>query len=121
MNTPDLQAGPVVSARGRWMALIAAFLGWLFDGLGLHLDALSLLMMLVVLAQDMAGIVPRTVYGINAVLLILLIGGSRMLARWVLTKQSSQTPANRKKAGFIPPVIIYGAGDAGAGGRERTG
>lgn len=73
-----------------------------------------LLMMLVVLVQDMAGIVPRTVYGINAVLLILLIGGSRMLARWVLTKQSSQTKTNRKKAGFIPPVIIYGAGDAGA-------
>ena len=73
-----------------------------------------LLMMLVVLAQDHAGVVPRTVYGINAVLLVLLIGGSRMLARWLLTKQSSQTKSNRKKAGFIPPVIIYGAGDAGA-------
>lgn len=73
-----------------------------------------LIMMVVVLAENHAGVVPRTVYGINAVLLVLLIGGSRMLARWLFTKQSSQKPANRKKAGFIPPVIIYGAGDAGA-------
>lgn len=73
-----------------------------------------LLMMVVVLAQDHAGLVPRTVYGINALLLLVLIGGSRMLARWVLTKQSSQIKPNRKKPGFIPPVIIYGAGDAGA-------
>ena len=74
----------------------------------------SMLMILVLLAQDNAGLVPRTVYGINAVLLVLLIGGSRMLARWLLTKQSSQRKSSRRKAGFIPPVIIYGAGDAGA-------
>ncbi|MEX0615505.1 MAG: nucleoside-diphosphate sugar epimerase/dehydratase, partial [Methylophaga sp.] len=74
----------------------------------------SLLMILVLLAQDKAGVVPRTVYGINAVLLVLLIGGSRMLARWLLTKQSSQRKSSRRKAGFIPPVIIYGAGNAGA-------
>ncbi len=74
----------------------------------------SLLMILVLLAQDTSGVVPRTVYGINAVLLVLLIGGSRMLARWLLTKQSSQRKTSRRKAEFIPPVIIYGAGDAGA-------
>ena len=37
MNTSDLGGGPVASARGRWMALIAAFLGWLFDGLEMGL------------------------------------------------------------------------------------
>ncbi|MDT8311787.1 MAG: hypothetical protein RQ732_10110, partial [Methylophaga sp.] len=47
-----------------------------------------LLMMLVVLAQAHAGVVPRTVYGINAAVLLIMIGGSRMLARWLLTKQS---------------------------------
>lgn len=74
----------------------------------------ALLMIVVLMAQDHAGVVPRTVYGINAILLVLLIGGSRMLARWLLTKQSAQTRQHRKKTGFIPPVIIYGAGDAGA-------
>ncbi len=73
-----------------------------------------LLMMVVVLAQEHAGLVPRTVYGINAIVLIMFIGGSRMLARWLLTKQSSQIKQHRKINDFIPPVIIYGAGDAGA-------
>ena len=110
-----LLAIPIFVKFGLYRAVIR-YIG--MDALWAILKAILLytllLMMVVVLAQDHAGVVPRTVYGINAILLVLLIGGSRMLARWVLTKQSSQTKTNRKKAGFIPPVIIYGAGDAGA-------
>ncbi|MEX1199283.1 MAG: nucleoside-diphosphate sugar epimerase/dehydratase [Methylophaga sp.] len=110
-----LLAIPIFVKLGLYRAVIR-YIG--MDALWAILKAIllytSLLMILVLLAQDKAGVVPRTVYGINAVLLVLLIGGSRMLARWLLTKQSSQRKSSRRKAGFIPPVIIYGAGNAGA-------
>ncbi|MCX4190265.1 polysaccharide biosynthesis protein [Methylophaga sp. OBS3] len=72
-----------------------------------------LLMMVVVLTRDLAGLVPRTVYGINAVVLLILVGGCRFIARWLFTKQSSRKAGRHKKHSFIPPVIIYGAGNAG--------
>lgn len=72
-----------------------------------------LMMMIVVLSQELAGVVPRTVYGINAVILLILVGGSRFIARWLFTKQSSRKKSRHKKHSFIPPVIIYGAGNAG--------
>lgn len=110
-----LLAIPIFVKFGLYRAVIR-YIG--MDALWAILKAILLytllLMMVVVLARDMAGVVPRTVYGINALLLVLMIGGSRMLARWVLTKQSSRGKSHRKQTGFIPPVIIYGAGDAGA-------
>ena len=56
--------------------------------------------------------IPRTVILINWVLSLLAIGGLRVVARWLLTregnlKSSTQSGANCKN------VLVYGAGDAG--------
>ena len=56
--------------------------------------------------------IPRSVILINWVLSLLVIGGLRVVARWLLTregnlKSSAQSGANCKK------VLVYGAGDAG--------
>jgi FlaA1/EpsC-like NDP-sugar epimerase len=56
--------------------------------------------------------IPRSVILINWVLSLLAIGGLRVVARWLLTrdgdlKDSIQSSSNSKK------VLVYGAGDAG--------
>jgi len=56
--------------------------------------------------------IPRSVILINWVLSLLAIGGLRVVARWLLTrdgnlKSRAQSGANCKK------VLVYGAGDAG--------
>ena len=56
--------------------------------------------------------IPRSVILINWALSLLVIGGLRFVARWLLTrdgnlKSSAQSGANCKK------VLVYGAGDAG--------
>ena len=56
--------------------------------------------------------IPRSVMLINWIFLLFAIGGTRMLARWLLTrklnlKYSFKTDANIKN------VLIYGAGEAG--------
>ena len=67
----------------------------------------------VVLSGPYAGLVPRTVYIINALLLFLFIGGLRLYARWLFV--SSRNPlAELENQRYIPPVLIYGAGRAGA-------
>ena len=56
--------------------------------------------------------IPRSVILINWVLSLLAIGGLRIVARWLLTRDgnlenSTQSVSNSKK------VLVYGAGDAG--------
>ena len=51
--------------------------------------------------------IPRSVILINWMLSILVIGGSRMLARWLLTNGFNSDATVKSN------VIIYGAGDAG--------
>ncbi len=56
--------------------------------------------------------IPRSVILINWVLSLLAIGGLRVVARWLLTREGNlksrtQSGANCKK------VLVYGAGDAG--------
>jgi len=56
--------------------------------------------------------IPRTVILINWVLSLLAIGGLRVVARWLFTREddlkySTQSGSNSKK------VLVYGAGDAG--------
>lgn len=69
---------------------------------------------IVLTAGDSAGLVPRTVYGINAVIVMLFAGGTRMLARWLFTRSQQQNWASLQTERFVPPVLIYGAGQAGA-------
>jgi len=61
-----------------------------------------------VLLSGVAG-VPRSVLIINWLVAILLIGGSRAIARWWLTGNFNFSPAN----GQQKKVVIYGAGAAG--------
>ena len=56
--------------------------------------------------------IPRSVMLINWIFLLLAIGGTRMLARWLLTRKIGlknifKTYGNRNK------ILIYGAGEAG--------
>lgn len=69
---------------------------------------------IVLTAGELAGLVPRTVYGINAVIVMLFVGGTRMLARWLFTRSQQQNWASLQTERFVPPVLIYGAGQAGA-------
>lgn len=69
---------------------------------------------LVLLAGEWAKNVPRTVYGINAVIMMLFVGGSRMLARWLFNHSRADEILNLNTENYIPPVLIYGAGQAGA-------
>lgn len=69
---------------------------------------------LVLLAGEWAERVPRTVYGINAVIMMLFVGGSRMLARWLFNHSRADERLNLNTENYIPPVLIYGAGQAGA-------
>lgn len=58
--------------------------------------------------------VPRTVYGINALILIIFVGGSRLIARWWFANSIGSNTFNQTTRRYIPPVIIYGAGASGA-------
>ena len=51
--------------------------------------------------------IPRSVILINWMLTIIVIGGSRILARWIFTRLDSENLILKKN------VIIYGAGSAG--------
>jgi UDP-N-acetylglucosamine 4,6-dehydratase len=55
--------------------------------------------------------VPRSVYLLNALLSILFIGGSRMVARWIFSTLGGRV----SRPEYVPHknVIIYGAGSAG--------
>ena len=72
----------------------------------------ALIFTVVVLISGTEG-VPRTVYGINSLLLLLFIGGSRLTARWWFSHAFSDIGRQMSRRS-IPPVIIYGAGASGA-------
>ncbi len=69
---------------------------------------------IVLTANDLAGLVPRTVYAIQAIILMLFVGGSRMMARWLIVKSDHHLWKELNAVRYIPPVLIYGAGRAGA-------
>ena len=56
--------------------------------------------------------VPRTVYGINALILLLFLGGSRLFARWWFGRVAG-TKLSKETQRQVPPVLIYGAGSSG--------
>ena len=66
--------------------------------------------------------IPRSIVLLNWTLSILVIGGLRLLARWILSKE--RLLQNIKKSGIKHKnVLIYGAGDAGIqlmGGLEHS-
>jgi FlaA1/EpsC-like NDP-sugar epimerase len=63
--------------------------------------------------SDLTGVVPRTVYGINLLILLVFIGGSRLVARWWFSQYNEANGAASPNF-RASPVLIYGAGGAGA-------
>ena len=72
----------------------------------------EILFAVLVLLSNVQG-VPRTVYAIQAILLLIIVGGTRLIARWWINsvQNGSYRLARNKK--LVPPVIIYGAGASG--------
>lgn len=68
----------------------------------------------VVLAGAYSGLVPRTIYIINAILLFLFVGGLRLYARWLFINNTQKVFVEIDNKSYVPPVLIYGAGRAGA-------
>lgn len=70
----------------------------------------SLLWASLVLLSGVEG-VPRTVYLLNLILVVLLAGGSRMSARWLFVPH--RDARSSRFANRASNVIVYGAGSAG--------
>jgi FlaA1/EpsC-like NDP-sugar epimerase len=56
--------------------------------------------------------IPRSVILINWMLSLLAIGGLRVVARWLLTREGSLN-SSTQSSGECKKVLVYGAGDAG--------
>jgi FlaA1/EpsC-like NDP-sugar epimerase len=66
----------------------------------------------IVLISNVQG-VPRTVYGIQALLLLMIAGGTRLVARWWINNIQNGFSHLARSKRLVPPVIIYGAGASG--------
>jgi FlaA1/EpsC-like NDP-sugar epimerase len=75
-------------------------------GVGQAVTLYSILWGLILLIMNVDG-TPRSIIFINWMLLIIIVGGSRMLARWLLTSNSFKYDDIKNN------VVIYGAGSAG--------
>ena len=110
-----LIAIPIFIKLGMYRAIIR-YIG--LDALWTIFKAISLFTVIfatvVVLAGAYSGLVPRTVYVINAILLFLFIGGLRFYARWLFINNTQNSLVESDKKPRVPPVLIYGAGRAGA-------
>jgi FlaA1/EpsC-like NDP-sugar epimerase len=56
--------------------------------------------------------IPRSVILINWILSLLAIGGLRVVARWLLTREGGLNSGAQSSSG-CKKVLVYGAGDAG--------
>ena len=103
---------PIFIKAGLYRAIVR-YLG--MQALWTIIKASSLYAVLFAVIVLLTGVehVPRTVYGINALILMLFAGGSRYIARWWFANSLIDDSFKTQKR-HIPPVIIYGAGDSGA-------
>ena len=72
----------------------------------------TIIFAVIVLLSNVQG-VPRTVYGIQALLLLMIAGGTRLLARWWINNVQNGFSNLARSRRPVPPVIIYGAGASG--------
>tara|TARA_R110001583_G_C5671425_1_gene411205 strand:- start:32886 stop:34814 length:1929 start_codon:yes stop_codon:yes gene_type:complete len=72
----------------------------------------TILFAVLVLLSNVQG-VPRTVYGIQALLLLMIAGGTRLIARWWINNVQNGFSHLARAKRLVPPVIIYGAGASG--------
>ncbi|ODN67069.1 polysaccharide biosynthesis protein [Methylophaga muralis] len=110
-----LIAIPIFIKLGLYRAIVR-YIG--LDALWTIFKAISLFTLIfatvVVLSGPYSGLVPRTIYIINAILLFISIGGLRLYARWLFISSTQKNLVDLDNKRYIPPVLIYGAGRAGA-------
>ena len=106
---------PVFIRFGLYRAIVRYMgfhaLGTIFKSVALYTLLFATIMLI---AGPISGVIPRTVYGINALILLLFVGSSRLLARWWLLDFQNNEQLNVTLNRRVPPVIIYGAGVSGA-------
>ncbi|RKZ97917.1 MAG: polysaccharide biosynthesis protein, partial [Gammaproteobacteria bacterium] len=93
----------------RYIGLYA--LGTVFKAVALYTLLFAVIMLIA--GPENTGVVPRTVYGINTLILLLFAGGSRLIARWWFSELHIGQQLDRTISRSIPPVVIYGAGASG--------
>ena len=71
----------------------------------------AVLFSLIVLLLNTSDI-PKPIYAVNGLLMLVFVGGSRLLARWWFHQANGGFRATNRQGGL--PVLIYGAGEAGA-------
>ena len=72
----------------------------------------EILFAVLVLLSNLEG-VPRTVYAIQALLLLIIVGGTRLIARWWINSMENGSNHLARNKKVVSPVIIYGAGSSG--------
>ncbi len=87
-----------IGYRAQWTVVKAVTLALLFWSLGTYLLALD-------------QYTPRSVFFIFWLVAVLVIGGSRMVARWIILHEFPG--GGRQAKGSLERVLIYGAGSAG--------
>ena len=107
-----LLAVPIFIRLGLYHAIIRYIGGhvlWvIFQAVSLY----SLVFSFIVFQTDL-GLVPKTVPILNWLLLLLVVGGSRFIARWLFADAYAKLGGNVAKDCYSKKVIIYGAGSAG--------
>ena len=107
-----LLAVPIFIRLGLYHAIIRYIGGhvlWvIFQAVSLY----SLVFSFIVFQTDL-GLVPKTVPILNWLLLLLIVGGSRFIARWLFADAYAKLGGNVAKDCYSKKVIIYGAGNAG--------
>ncbi len=107
-----LLAVPIFIRLGLYHAIIRYIGGhvlWvIFQAVSLY----SLIFSFIVFQTDL-GLVPKTVPILNWLLLLLVVGGSRFIARWLFAEAYAKLGGNVAKDCYSKKVIIYGAGSAG--------
>ncbi len=111
--TPSI-AMPVFLKFGLYRAIIRYIGGralWaIFQAVTIY--ALLFTVVVFLIGSDV-GLVPRTVPFINWLVLLLLVGGSRFVARWTLSDTYARLGGKVAQERCAKSVIIYGAGCAG--------
>ena len=106
---------PIFSKLGLYRAIIRYIGGralWaIFKAVAFY--ALLFTVVIFLFGQEV-GLVPRIVPLLNWLVLLLFVGGSRLIARWWLTDAYSRQKMLKDNAYCGSIVIIYGAGSAGA-------
>lgn len=107
-----LLAVPIFIRLGLYHAIIRYIGGHVLWVIFQAITLYSLVFTFIVFHSDL-GLVPRTVPILNWLILLLFIGGSRFIARWLFADAYVRLGGNVAKDCYLKKVIIYGAGSAG--------